>query len=82
MSIGSSLAVVAIGAILSFATHMRTHGFSVIAVGVVLMVVGIAGMLMQIAALHKQRMLTAARATQVPRSVVVRRPYRRWPPAR
>lgn len=81
MSIGASVAVVAIGAILSFATHMRTHGFSVIALGVVLMAVGIAGLVMQIAALRRQRMLTATRATQAARPVVVR-PARRWPPLR
>ncbi len=74
MSIGSSLAVIAFGAILSFATHMRTHGFSVIAVGAVLMAVGAVALIMQIAALRRQRMLTAQQATQASRTVVVRPP--------
>lgn len=81
MSIGASIAVVAVGAILSFATHMRTHGFSVIALGAVLIAVGIAGLVMQIAALRRQRMLTAARASQAAQPVVVR-PARHWPPLR
>lgn len=81
MSIGASISVIAVGAILSFATHMRTHGFSVIALGAVLIAVGIAGLVMQIAALRRQRMLTAVRATQAARPVVVR-PARRWPPVR
>jgi hypothetical protein len=76
MSIGASLAVIALGAILSFATHLRTHGFSVIAMGGVLMVVGLAGLAMQIAALRRQRMLTVAQAEQPARSVVVRPPVR------
>lgn len=77
MSIGASLAVIALGAILSFATHLRTSGFSVIAMGGVLVIVGSVGLFMQIAALRRQRRLTAAQAAQPGKTVVVRPPSHR-----
>jgi hypothetical protein len=78
MSIGANLAVIAVGAILSFATHLRTSGFSVIALGCVLMVVGAVGLFMQVAALRRQRELTAAQADPEARTVVVRPPSEQW----
>lgn len=77
MSIGASLAVIALGAILSFATHLRTSGFSVIATGGVLIVVGAVGLFLQIAALRRQRRLTAAQAGRPAKTVVVRPPSQR-----
>jgi len=60
VSIGANISVIAVGAILSFATHLRTTGFSLIAMGGVLMAVGAVGLFMQVAALHRQRQLTVA----------------------
>jgi len=74
MSIGANISVIAVGAILTFATHVRAPGFSVIAMGAVLMVVGTVGLFMQIAALQRQRQLTAAQADPAARTVVVRTP--------
>lgn len=76
MTIGANLTVIAVGAILSFATHVRTTGFSLIAMGGVLMVVGAVGLFMQIAALQRQRELTAAQEEAPARRFLVRRPPR------
>jgi len=76
MTIGANLTVIAVGAILSFATHVRTTGFSLIAMGGVLMVVGAVGLFMQIAALQRQRELTAAQEEVPARRFLVRRPPR------
>ena len=75
MSIGANISVIAVGAILTFATHVRASGFSVIAMGGVLMVVGAAGLFMQVAALQRQRQLTVAQSDSQPRAVMVRPPY-------
>jgi hypothetical protein len=75
MSIGANISVIAVGAILTFATHVRTSGFSVIAMGGVLMVVGAVGLFMQVAALQRQRELTVAQSDSQPRAVMVRPPY-------
>ena len=74
MSIGASITVVAVGAILSFATHVHSSGFSVIAMGGVLMAVGIVALGLQIAALHRQRQMTAAEVQPPERTVIVRPP--------
>jgi hypothetical protein len=71
MSIGANISVIAVGAILSFATHVRTPGLNVAAVGAIVLVVGLAGLVMQLASLARQRELTADQATQG-RAVVVR----------
>jgi hypothetical protein len=74
MSIGANISVIAVGAILTFATHFRASGFSVIAMGAVLMVVGAVGLFMQVVALHRQRELTETQADPTMRTVVVRPP--------
>jgi uncharacterized membrane protein YidH (DUF202 family) len=43
-SIGSSLAVIALGAILAFAVRVETTGIDIQIVGVILMVVGLIGL--------------------------------------
>lgn len=77
MSIGASISVIAVGAILAFATHVHSQSVSLIAMGGVLMVVGIVALGLQIAALHRQRQLTAAEVQSPERSVVVRPPSER-----
>lgn len=74
MAIGASIAVIAIGAILAFATHIHSTGFSVIAMGGVLMVVGLVSLALQIAALRRQREMTAAEVQSPDRAVIVRPP--------
>ena len=49
MRIGASLFLIAVGAILRFAvntSHQNTHGFNVGTVGVILMIVGAAGLVL------------------------------------
>jgi len=48
MRIGSSLALIAIGAILKFAVTASFNGINVSTVGVVLMVVGVAGLVISL----------------------------------
>ncbi len=48
MRIGSSLVLIAIGAILKFAVTTSVSGISIPTVGVVLMVVGVAGLVISI----------------------------------
>jgi len=45
MGIGVSLILIAVGAVLAFAVHATTSGFSVHTVGIILLVVGIIGAL-------------------------------------
>jgi hypothetical protein len=71
MPIGANISVIAAGAILAFATHVRTAAVSVTAVGAVLMAVGAAGLALRLAAVMRQRSLTAAEAIQ-PTEVLVR----------
>ena len=59
MKIGSSLALIAIGAILKFAVTTSVSGISLSTVGVVLMVVGIAGLVISLV------MANTARRTDV-----------------
>jgi uncharacterized membrane protein len=59
MRIGSSLVLIAIGAILKFAVTTEVSGISVSMVGVVLMVVGIAGLVISLV------MANTARRTDV-----------------
>ena len=45
MALGTSLFLIALGAILRFAVSVSTHGFSIHTIGVILMVVGAIGLL-------------------------------------
>ena len=45
MGVGTSLFLIAIGAILRFAVSVTAHGFSIHTIGVILMIAGIAGLL-------------------------------------
>lgn len=48
MGIGTSLFLIALGAILRFAISVSGHGFSIHTIGVILMVVGIIGLLVSL----------------------------------
>jgi sulfite exporter TauE/SafE len=46
MGLGTSLFMIALGAILRFAVNVTTQGFNIHAVGVILMVLGLVGLLL------------------------------------
>lgn len=46
MGVGTSLFLIAIGAILRFAVSVTAHGFNIHTIGVILMIVGFAGLLL------------------------------------
>ncbi len=48
MGIGTSLLLIAVGAVLRFAVSVSTHGFSVHTIGVILMIVGAVGLLLSL----------------------------------
>lgn len=48
MGLGTSLFLIAAGAILRFAVTVTTHGFNLHTVGVILMVVGVVGLLISL----------------------------------
>ncbi len=55
MRIGASLVLIALGAVLKFAVTTHVNGVSLGAVGVILMIVGIAGLLITAALLASRR---------------------------
>jgi predicted membrane channel-forming protein YqfA (hemolysin III family) len=48
MSIGASIFLLVIGAILTFAVNVNTEGFNINTVGVILMVAGVVGLLLSL----------------------------------
>lgn len=46
MTIGASIFLIAVGAILKFATNLRVEGVSVDTVGLILMLAGVAGLIL------------------------------------
>lgn len=72
MSIGANMSVITAGAILAFATRIRLEGISIPSVGMVLMLVGVVGLVLQLASLRRRRRLTALRAATPPEAVLVR----------
>ncbi len=48
MGLGTSLFLIALGAILRFAVHVTARGFSIQTIGVILMVIGIVGLLISV----------------------------------
>ncbi len=86
MTIGGSLVLIAIGAILKFAVTARVSGIDVGTVGVVLMVVGLVGLVISIIWLLSQRRRLAAPLVEQRRYVEPVAPERvdptyRTPPA-
>ena len=45
MALGTSLFLIALGAVLRFAVTVSTHGFNIHTIGVILMVIGVVGLL-------------------------------------
>lgn len=48
MGLGTSILLIAIGAILRFAVSVTAHGFSIHTIGVILMIVGAVGVLLSL----------------------------------
>jgi hypothetical protein len=48
MALGTSLLLIAVGAILRFAVSVSTSGFNIHTVGVILMIVGVVGLLLSL----------------------------------
>lgn len=46
MSIGTSLLLIAVGAVLRFAVHVATKGFNLHTIGLILMIVGVIGLVL------------------------------------
>jgi hypothetical protein len=49
MGVGTSLFLIAVGAVLKFAVNVSTTGFNLNTIGVILMIVGIIGLIMSLA---------------------------------
>jgi hypothetical protein len=48
MTIGTSLFLIAVGAVLRFAVHVTTKGFNIHTIGLILMIVGVISLLLSI----------------------------------
>jgi hypothetical protein len=70
MRIGANISVIAVGAILAFATRVHTAGLSVQAVGAVLMLVGLLSLVLRIGSVLRQRELTATQVLAAPQNAV------------
>ena len=75
MGIGTSILLIAIGAILKFAVTASVSGISLATVGVILMIVGAVGLLISLVMLSSVRDRRAAVAEPVARPVVRERRY-------
>ena len=61
MSLGTSLFLIALGAVLRFAVSVPTHGFSIHTIGVILMIVGGVGLIISMLWMMVWRERRAAR---------------------
>lgn len=67
MGIGVGLVLIAIGAVLTFAVHASFSGFSIGTIGVILMVVGAVGLLIDLAIfMPRRRAVTTTQAGAAP----------------
>lgn len=78
MALGTSLILIAIGAVLRFAVSVTTHGFNIHTIGVILIIVGAVGLLVSLLYMGMSRGRTAARPGYVDGSGY---PERDVPPA-
>jgi len=69
MGVGTSLLLIAVGAVLRFAVTVSTSGFSLHTVGVILMIVGVVGLLISLIWMTTWRGRRVDRATYVERDV-------------
>lgn len=72
MGLGTSLFLIAVGAVLRYAVNVSTHGFNIHTVGVILMIVGAVGLLISLlwmTMLRDRRVARPARGGYVERDV-------------
>ena len=69
MGIGTSLLLIAIGAVLRFAITVSTHGFNIHTIGVILMIVGAIGLIISLFWMAVWRDRRTARGRYVERDV-------------
>jgi hypothetical protein len=55
MGIGAGLFLIAVGAVLTFAVNVSTNGFNVNTIGIILMIVGVLGVLVDLAVFAPRR---------------------------
>jgi hypothetical protein len=55
MGIGTSILLIAVGAILKFAVHTSISGVSIQTIGVILMVVGVLGLILSLVWMSQER---------------------------
>jgi Domain of unknown function (DUF6458) len=61
MRISGSIFLIALGAILTFAVHVQTRGFSIHTIGVILMIVGAGALVLLLGLWASQRQRTVVR---------------------
>jgi Zn-dependent protease with chaperone function len=74
MALGTSLFLIAVGAILRFAVTVTTHGFNIHTVGIILIIVGIVGLLISLLTMtlwadRRRRVVADDHDYRAPRSV-------------
>lgn len=72
MGIGAGIFLIAVGAILDFAVSVSGHGFNIHTVGLILMIVGVLGVLLDLLLFMPRRRATYVNAS-VPRTSRVTR---------
>jgi hypothetical protein len=75
MAVGTSLLLIAAGAVLRFAVSISTHGFNVHTIGVILMIVGAVGLLFSLIWMTMYRGRRVGPPGYVERDVPRREPY-------
>ena len=71
MSIGASIFLLVIGAILTFAVNVTTEGFNINTVGIILMIAGVVGLLLPCCSGAASPPTAAARPSSYPEERVV-----------
>ena len=74
VSLGTSLFLIALGAVLRFAVSVSTHGFSIHTIGVILMIVGGVGLIISLLWMTAWRERRAARSRYADRTEYVDAP--------
>ena len=69
MTLGTSLFLIALGAVLRFAVSVSTHGFSIHTIGVILMIVGVVGLIISLLWMTMWRDWRVARSGYAERDV-------------
>jgi uncharacterized oligopeptide transporter (OPT) family protein len=66
MGIGAGILLVAVGAVLTFAVHVTTNGFNLHSIGVILMIAGAVGVLLDVVMFMPRRRRVVTTTTPYP----------------